>query len=96
MPFVFLYMNAIPDQNHYYSKLAVLNTDTVQGTNLIRLKINGSNNGIMADDSATISFTMIPVTPQDENYKDCWLFQGTDGQLYPAVATSTGKLLVDL
>lgn len=39
---------------------------------------------------------MIPVTPKDENYKNCWLFQGeSTGLLYPAVATIDGELLVD-
>ncbi len=87
--------NALSDQNFYYSKLAVLNTDTVQGTNLVRLKISGSNGGLSVSESASISFTMVPVTPQDENFKDCWLFQGEDGQLYPAVGTSAGELLIE-
>lgn len=88
--------NAIRDQNFVTSKLAVLNTDTVQGTNLVRLKINPSNNGILVNMVATISFTMVPIDPQDENYVNCWLFQGEDGLTYPAVATSDGALLVEL
>ncbi len=88
--------NAVKDQNFFYSKLAVLNTDTVQGTNLVRIKINPDNDGLKINSTATISFTMVPVTPQDENYKDCWLFQGdSTGLLYPAVATAAGELLVD-
>lgn len=88
--------NALPDQNFYYSKLAVLNTDTVQGTNLVRIKVNPSNRGLKVTTTATISFSMIPVTPKDENYKNCWLFQGeSTGLLYPAVATIDGELLVD-
>jgi len=87
-------MEAIRDQNFRPAKLAVLNTDTVQGTNLVRLKINESNGGLKYNTTATISFTMQPVTPQDENYVDCWLFKGSDGLLYPAVATSDGELLV--
>lgn len=86
--------NALKDQNFRPTKLAVLNTDTVQGANLVRLKITESNNGLKINTTATISFTMQPVTPQDENYVDCWLFQGSDGLLYPAVATSDGELLV--
>ena len=82
------------DQNYRTAKLAVLNTDTVQGTNLVTIKINESNGGIGYNTTDTISFTMQPVSPQDENYVDCWLFQGTDGLLYPAVANSSGELLV--
>lgn len=89
-------MQALPDQNFYYSKLAVLNTDTVQGTNLVRLKINESINALAVDEVATISFTMVPVSEKDENYKDVWLFEGTDGQLYPAVGTADGELLIDI
>lgn len=84
------------DQNRRTAKLAVLNTDTVQGTNLVTIKFNESNNGIKVNTTDTISFTMTPVTPQDENYVDCWLFQGTDGLLYPAVANASGQLLIDL
>jgi hypothetical protein len=86
--------DAIRDQNFRPTKLAVLNTDTVQGTNLVRIKINESNNGLKVNTTDTISFTMQPVTPQDENYVDCWLFQGSDRLLYPAVANSDGELLV--
>lgn len=82
------------DQNYRTAKLAVLNTDTVQGTNIVTIKINESNGGIGYNTTDTISFTMQPVSPQDENYVDCWLFQGTDGLLYPAVANSSGELLV--
>jgi len=87
-------MESLRDQNFRPAKLAVLNTDTVQGTNLVTIKINESNGGIGYDTTSTISFTMQPVTPQDENYVDCWLFQGSDGLLYPAVANSSGELLV--
>ncbi len=82
------------DQNYRTAKLAVLNTDTVQGTNLVTIKINESNNGIKVNTTDTISFTMIPITPQDENYVYCWLFQGSDGLLYPAVANANGELLI--
>lgn len=87
-------MESPRDQNFRPAKLAVLNTDTVQGTNLVTIKINESNGGIGYDTTSTISFTMQPVTPQDENYVDCWLFEGSDGLLYPAVANSSGELLV--
>lgn len=86
--------NAIRDQNHVTSKLAVLNTDTVQGTHKVNIAIDGSNK-LMTSESATISFTMVPVDARDENYVNCWLFEGSDGLTYPAVATSTGQILID-
>ena len=88
--------NAPKDQNYRPAKLAVLNTDTIQGTNLVTIKYNESNDGIKVNTTDTISFTMQPVTPKDENYVDCWLFQGSDGLLYPAVANASGELLIDL
>ena len=86
--------NASRDNNFITGKLAVLNTDTVQGTNLVKIAINPSNGGIKVDQTSTISFTMLPVAKKDDNYVNCWLFQGTDGKTYPAVATSTGNLLI--
>jgi len=88
-------MEASRDQNYRPGKLAVLNTDTVQGTNLVKLAINPANGGLSVNHLETISFTMEPVTPQDQNYVDVWLFQGEDGLLYPAVATAAGELLID-
>ena len=88
--------NAPRDENSVTGKLAVLNTDTVQGQHLVPLAINSSDGGILIDSTATISFTMIPVDPRDENMAACWLFQGLDGNVYPAVATSTGALLIDV
>lgn len=87
--------NAIRDQNHRPGKLAVLNTDTVQGTNLVRLQINESNGGLKVNSSDTISFTMVPIDPKDENYVDVFLFEGSDGLTYPAVANADGELLID-
>ncbi len=87
--------NAFIDGNMVPTKLAVLNTDTTQGTNLVRLRIDGTSGGIMQNTTATISFTMVPVDPRDQNYKTVWLFQGTDGLTYPAVGTADGELLVD-
>lgn len=86
--------NAQRDQNHVTSKLAVLNTDTVQGTHLVNIKINSSHN-ILVSTVDTISFTMVPIDPHDENYVDVWLFTGSDGLTYPAVATASGELLID-
>lgn len=86
-------MESSRDQNYVPGTLAVLNTDTVQGTNLVPVTIDGTE--LKVDNTATISFTMVPVDPQDENYVNVWLFQGTDGLLYPAVATSDGSLLIE-
>lgn len=82
------------DGNNVPSKLAVLNTDSVQGTNLVKLGVTAG--GIMkVDATATISFTMQPVDPRDQNYVGVWLFKGSDGKTYPAVATSAGALLIE-
>ncbi len=75
---------------------AVLNTDLTQGTNLVRIKINASNNGMKVNTTDTISFTMIPIDERDNNYRECATFQGTDGLLYPWVANSDGEVLIDL
>lgn len=88
--------NAIADQNFVRSRLAVLNTDTVQGQNLVRIKINESNDGMKVNTTATISFTMVPIDSQDENYKDCMMFVGSDGLTYPWVATADGEVLIDM
>lgn len=76
--------------------MAVLNTDVVQGTNLVNIAIDESTGEILIDEVGTISFTMEPVSLRDENYQNVWLFQGTDDLVYPAVANVDGELLVDL
>jgi hypothetical protein len=86
--------NALRDENRITGALAVLNTDTVQGTNLVRIKINSANNGMKVDDTATISFTMVEIDERDENYIGCMTFTGTDGKVYPWVATSAGAVLI--
>ena len=83
------------DGNNAPAKLAVLNTDTVQGEHLVPLAIT-SNGLLKINRTSTISFTPVPVDPKDENYVNCWLFKGLDGNVYPAVADSSGALLVDL
>ncbi len=88
--------NAIRDQNFIPSALAVLNTDTVQGTNNVRIKANESNSGMKINTTSTISFTMQPIDEQDENYVDCMTFTGSDGLLYPWVADSDGKVLISI
>jgi len=87
--------NAPRDENNVPALLAVLNTDSVQGTNLVPLEIDSSGL-IKISTSATISFTMVPVDPRDENYRTCALFLGDDELTYPAVATSDGSLLIDM
>lgn len=88
-------MYAPRDQNHVPSVLAVLNTDAVQGTNLVTVKINPANNGMKVSTTATISFTMVAIDPRDENYVGCAMWVGTDGKTYPWVATSLGEVLID-
>ncbi len=83
------------DGNNITAKMAVLNTDTVQGTHLVEIKVDAVSGGIKYDRAATISFTMVPVDPRDQNYAPVWLFEGLDGLVYPAVATAAGALLVD-
>ncbi len=88
--------NAIRDQNFVSTGLAVLNTDTVQGTNKVRVKINPLTDSMMVDSMATISFTMVPIDAQDANYVNCLTFEGSDGHVYPWVATADGEVLIDL
>ncbi len=88
--------NAKPDENSIFTKTAVLNTDTVQGTNLVRLVCDeGNSNSIKVNTIATISFTMQPIDERDENFRTCLTFTGSDGLLYPCVATSIGELLIE-
>lgn len=83
------------DSNNIPAKLAVLNTDTVQGTTLVPIEIDASSGAIQVTDTDTISFTMQPVDPKDPNYVNVWLFEGTNGLTYPAVANAFGQLLID-
>ena len=86
--------NAIADQNHIRTKLAVLNTDTVQGTNLVNIAIDETTGGMKITNNSSISFTMQPISPQDENYVNVLMWEGTDGNIYPWVATSSGNVLI--
>ena len=87
---------ALKDSNSVSALLACLNTDTVQGTHLVAIAVNPTSHGIKINTIATISFTMKPIDAKDVNYSACWAFEGTDGLLYPAVATSIGELLVNM
>lgn len=88
-------INALLDENDVNTALAVLNTDTIQGQHLVRIKLNESNEGMLVTTTATISFTMKPVSPSDENYRHVMTWEGTDGLPYPWVADSTGAVLID-
>ena len=87
---------ALKDGSSVSTLTAVLNTDTVQGQHLVRIAVNPATQGIKVNSSATISFSMKPINPKDANSSEVWLFQGSDGLPYPAVATSLGELLVDI
>ena len=88
--------NAIRDQNHVTAGLAVLNTDTVQGTNKVRVKYAEAGDGMKINTVDTISFTMVPIDPKDDNYVNCMTFEGTDGLVYPWVANADGAVLIDM
>lgn len=88
-------MDAARDENSVPTRLAVLNTDSVQGTNLVQITVTPE--GLLRTTTTdTINFTMVPVDPKDNNYVNVWLFEGDDGLTYPAVANSDGKLLVNI
>ncbi len=88
--------DALIDQNTENTALAVLNTDTVQGTNLVRIKIDEATGGMLINDTATISFTMQPVGKNDQNYRNVLLWAGSNGLPYPWVADADGQVLVDM
>lgn len=88
--------NALIDNNGVSSGLAVLNTDVVQGTNKVRIKINPSNDSMKVNVIDTISFTMVPINARDENFRHCMTFTGSDNQVYPWVANSSGEVLIDM
>lgn len=86
---------AARDQNFVAGKMACLNTDTVQGTNLVQIKVDETTGAMMVNDSDTISFTMVPIDPKDKNYVNCATFMGSDELVYPWVANASGEVLVD-
>jgi len=87
--------DAVRDQNFVPGKMAVLNTDTVQGTNKVRIAVDEVTGSLKVNVSDTISFTMQPVDERDANYVDCMTFEGQDGNVYPWVANASGEVLVD-
>lgn len=82
------------DDDYVIPRLAVLNSDPIQGLNIVPIQIN-SKNQILCNTVDTINFTMRPVSPRNVNYLGVWLFQGLDGKTYPAVANQYGELLVE-
>jgi len=86
--------NALLDENTVNTGLAVLNTDTVQGTTKVRIRLNEDNSGMKINSTDTISFTMVPIDARDDNYRTCLTFTGSDGLIYPWVANSNGEVLV--
>jgi hypothetical protein len=88
-------MNALRDRNNIPSKIAVLNTDTIQGQHLVRIKVTALGK-IKTNTSDGISFTMEPIDARDDNFVTCWLFKGSDGLTYPAVANAGGELLISI
>lgn len=82
------------DDNFSIPRYAVLASDPIQGINIVPIQINASNQ-ILCNTTDTISFTMKPVSPRSKNYLGVWLFQGTDGKTYPAVANASGELLIE-
>lgn len=78
------------------AKFGVLNTDTVQGQNLVSIKINDATKSMKVSTTATISFTMVPIDAKDENYVNCATWTGTDGLVYPWVVTSAGEVLISM
>jgi len=84
--------NAPADQNFVRGRLAVLNTDA---TVTIPIALEEGTGAMRINTMDTVQFTMTPIAPEDENYKKCMLFVGSDGLTYPWVADSEGKVLVD-
>ncbi len=85
-------MNAPKDGNFVRGRLGILNTD---GVTTIPIAINESNGGMKINTVDTISFTMTPLSPEDENYRRCMLFVGSDGLTYPWVCDSSGAVLIE-
>lgn len=81
------------DQNHIPAKLGVLNTD---GVTLVPIKENPVNGGMKINTTDTISFTMTPIAPGDENFNKVLLWEGPDGLTYPWVVDIDGAVLIDM
>jgi hypothetical protein len=84
-------MNSPHDQNQIKSRLAVLNTD---GVTTIPIAIDELTGAMKVNVTDTISFTMTPLSPRDDNYHTCMLFVGSDGLTYPWVCNASGEVLI--
>jgi len=84
-------MQASQDQNWVKGKLGVLCTD---GVTTIPIAINESNGGMKVDTVSTISYTPVPIAPEDENFAHVMLFEGTDGLTYPWNVNASGAVLI--
>ena len=85
--------NAPRDTNHVPAKLGVW---CVDGVTKIPIAMNPLNDGVMVDTASTISYTPVPVDQQDENWVDCWLFEGSDGLMYPVNVNADGAILIEI
>jgi hypothetical protein len=85
-------MQAPRDENRVTAKLGVLNTD---GVTLVPIATDESTGFMKTTTTATISFTMTPIVPRDDNSVTCITFMGTDGEVYPWVVTSDGEVLIE-
>ena len=85
-------MNAPHDENFIKGKLGILNTD---GVTTIPIALDESTGAMKISTTDNISFTMTPISPQDENYQNCLMFEGTDGLSYPWVVNASGEVLID-
>lgn len=84
--------NAPRDDNHVPAKLGVW---CVDGVTKIPIQVKTSNNGVMVDTTSSISYTPTSVDPQDENFVDVMLAQGSDGLFYPVNVNADGAILIE-
>lgn len=86
-------MNAPADQNHVRGRLGVLYTD---GVTTIPIAIDEVTGGMKVNEVDTVQVTLQPISPHDENFKDCMMFVGSDGLTYPWVVDADGAVLIDM
>lgn len=83
--------NPAHDQNRVMAKCGVLNTD---GRTIVPIKYKESTGEMLTTTTDTISFTMTPIAPRDDNTYPTLLWEGTDGLTYPWVCNSAGRVLI--
>ena len=87
-------MQAPLDQNHIAGRLGVLFSD---GVTTIPIACDETNfNSMKVNTVDTITVTWPSIDPEDENFKDCMMFVGTDGLTYPWAVDADGKVLIDM